>query len=57
MKTNRYNKICPTHILLRKEGINIDDIRFVEKTADNISIGDIENIENELYKIFAKYFK
>lgn len=33
----------------------IYNICFVEKCAEEISTDDIENIENELFKIFIKY--
>ena len=42
--------------IFEKGGINIDNINFIEKCTEDISMNEIENIENELFKIFAKYF-
>lgn len=34
----------------------MEDFECIEKCEDDVSVNEIENIENELFKIFAKYF-
>ena len=35
----------------------MDGFDFIEMCSDDVSTNEIENIENDLYKIFAKYFQ